>query len=71
MDEAEKTLTIVAKKNKVRDVDVSAMFDVYRQQKNLEKGAEVDKTSISKPTFGDLFRRPNLRTRTIVLLVTR
>lgn len=69
MDKAEKALINVVRKNKVEDVDLNAMFATHRQQNGLEKGSRIDPSNVSHPTYGDLFRGPKMRIRTIFILI--
>ena len=69
VDKAEKALMDVVKKNRVKDVDLNAMFAEYRQQNGLEKGSKLDHNAVSHPEYKDLFRSPKMRIRTIMVLI--
>lgn len=69
VDEAETALKNVVRLNRVENVDLEAMFTEYRKSNGLGTGSALDQSRVSRPTYGDLFRGPRMRVRTISVLL--
>ncbi|OQR73329.1 solute carrier family 22 member 21-like [Tropilaelaps mercedesae] len=68
VDKAEVAIGNLVRKNKL-DVDVAKLFKEYRESHDAQEGTKAEVSETSRPTYGDLFRGPQMRIRSICILI--